>query len=85
MNVKELIEQLQQLPQDMEVMFTYNYGDYWRTDVAAPVDTVSITDVMYSEYHQMDKLAADEQERDLDDDLREHMSKLTRAVVILES
>lgn len=56
MKVSELIEQLKRHDGDAEVMFTYNYGDYWKTEVAQNVSSVSIIDVEYSDYHRMDKV-----------------------------
>lgn len=57
MQVKELIEKLQQMPDDMEVKFAYDYGDYWNTEVCGHIGEVDILEVNYSEYHRMDKLA----------------------------
>ena len=68
MNVKELIEQLRTYPNDMEVMFAYNYGDYWKTEVAAPVSGVTNNEVTYSEYHRMDKVVDYDAERELDEE-----------------
>lgn len=59
MKVKELIEQLQRMPEDMDVHIAYPYGDYWRNVVAPKVSTVRSTEVVYSGYHQTDKLADD--------------------------
>ena len=56
MQVKELIEMLQDMNQDADVHFAYNYGDHWRTEVAPKVGRVDEGAVVYSEYHRMDKL-----------------------------
>ena len=40
MTVRQLIEQLQDMPQDAPVLFTCNYGDYHRTTQALPIDSV---------------------------------------------
>lgn len=56
MNVAELIEELQQFPEDAEVHFSYNYGDHWQTTVAPKVSEVFEGVVEYSDYHSMDKL-----------------------------
>lgn len=77
MNVKDLIEQLEDMNPDAEVMFTYNYGDYWRTSVAQSVETVGEGDVEYSAYHRMDKLV-DEDHPDED-----HPDEEPRTVVLL--
>lgn len=64
MNVTQLREMLQDLEAqgkgEIEVAFSYNYGDYWRTSVAATVHTVEEATVKYSEYHSMDKVVEDD-------------------------
>ena len=57
MLVSQLIEQLQDMPQDAEVHFTYNYGDHWRTQVAPKARSVYMGSVEYSEYHRMPKVS----------------------------
>ena len=64
MLVSDLIEILQEMPQDAEVHFAYNYGDHWRTQVAPKVDSVDMGDVKYSDYHRMPKVV----EHDYDDE-----------------
>lgn len=56
MKVAELIEALQNLDQDAEVHYAYNYGDHWRTTVAPVVSEVFEGVVKYSDYHSMHKL-----------------------------
>lgn len=85
MNVKELIDRLQQMPQELEVKFAYNYGDYWKTEVAQDVGQVNVGDVTYSEYHQMDKTVDYDAELELDDEERREARSQHRACVILES
>lgn len=81
MNVQELIDQLTDMNPETEVMFQYNFGDYWRTEVAAEVKGVSNDEVVYSEYHRMHKVVSQMGDRDEDDeDERE-----TKRVVILTS
>jgi hypothetical protein len=53
MNVKELIEMLGDMPEDMEVMFTYDYGDHWGNVVAVGFDSIEMKDVAWSDYHRM--------------------------------
>ncbi len=64
MNVKELREMLQAMEAeghaDKDVLFTYNYGDHWRTQVAVKVDSCEEGTVEYSSYHQMDKVVEDD-------------------------
>ena len=56
MTVQELIEKLQQMPDDMEVKIGYDYGDYWNTSVCGYIGSVDILDVKFSDYHRMDKI-----------------------------
>ena len=84
MNVKELIEQLQSFDGDTEVKFAYNYGDYWKTEVAADVSNVSNSDVTYSEYHRMDTVVDEyRDDEDMDEEEREHFRKQCRTVCLL--
>lgn len=62
MQVKELIEMLSRFEQTAEVHYSYNYGDYWRTEVAPAVCQISDGVVEYSDYHQMDRLVTDEED-----------------------
>ena len=51
MTVSELISELSFYPDDMEVEFAYNYGDYWNTTVCKEIKDIdkavetSLTDV----------------------------------------
>jgi len=65
MKVSELIECLQEMKQDAEVHFSYNYGDHWRTKVTSSVDEVFDGYIKYSDYHRMHKLV-DEYSDDID-------------------
>jgi hypothetical protein len=60
MKVSELIEELQEMDQDLEVKFSYNYGDHWHTQVAANVEGAIMGRTKYSEYHQMHKVLEDD-------------------------
>jgi hypothetical protein len=51
MLVKELIKILEEQNEDDQVMFSYNYGDHWNTEVAEPVLDVYTEEVKWSEYH----------------------------------
>jgi len=84
MQVKELIEMLQDMDQDAEVHFSYNYGDHWRTEVAPKVDRVDEGAVVYSDYHRMDKIAEYDDEVEFDEDTGEEVKDETlRRVVVL--
>lgn len=56
MQVRDLIEQLQQMNPDAEVHFAYNYGDHWNTEVAPEVNEVIEGYVVDSAYHNMPKV-----------------------------
>ena len=64
MKVSELIDILGRYDQDVEVHFSYNYGDHWRTEVAPKVSNIDMGIVEYSEYHRMPKVV----EVDYDDE-----------------
>ena len=64
MTVKELIDELKFFPDDMEVEFAYNYGDYWRTTVCKEIKDVDKGWVEYSGYHRMDKLVEEDEDND---------------------
>lgn len=66
--VAELIEELSQFDSTLEVRFAYNAGDYWRTQVAAPIRNIDEGLVVYSSYHSMEKTVDDE--GDEGDDLK---------------
>lgn len=85
MNVQELINQLQNMDPDAEVMFQYNYGDYWRTEVAAEVKGVRMDEVVYSNYHQMHKVVEEDRYGPNDDEEDEYAEDKpdTKRVVIL--
>ena len=76
MKVAQLIEQLQDMDPNADVHFSYNYGDHWRTQVAATIDRVDEGHVEYSDYHRMDKV--------LDmDDFDDEGTELPNRVVLL--
>ena len=74
MKVSQLIDLLSRYDADSEVKFCYNYGDYWRTEVAQTIRDVFEGQVEYSDYHRMDRLVTD-----VDDD----EDSLSRNAVIL--
>ena len=71
MTVTELIKQLQILENggsgNLEVMYSYNYGDYWHTQVAERVSEPEGQAVTWSDYHSMFKAV----DRDEDDNFEE--------------
>lgn len=86
MTVSELIEELKYLESqdkgDMEVLFAYNYGDYWRTQVAEGVNEVTEQLVTYSDYHSMDKVIEADYMDDEDEEIA-HANPANRTVIIL--
>ena len=60
MKVSDLIEELKQFNDDTEVMFSYNYGDHCNTSVAQKINSVYENEVVYSDYHNMHKMANEE-------------------------
>ena len=83
MKVSELIEMLQDMNQDADVHFAYNYGDHWRTEVAPKVGRVDEGAVVYSEYHRMDKMLEDDGDCEFDDEGNERLDETLRRVVVL--
>jgi len=79
MKVLELITELECYDEDTEVHFSYTSGDYWRTQLAPKVRTVSNGTVQYATYHQGDKIVhAAEIEEDEDEEFP------VRKVVVIE-
>jgi len=66
MKVTELIECLQELAEeneDMEVRFSYDYGDHCHTAIATLVDRVDVMPVSHSDYIS-DMMLVDEDDAD---------------------
>lgn len=80
MKVSELINILGRYDQDVEVHFSYNYGDHWRTEVAPRVDSIEQGVVEYSEYHRMDKMVDDED--CYDEDTGDYKADVRKVVVL---
>lgn len=57
LTVGDLKNMLNGYDDNMPVYFQYNYGDHWRTQVAGEINDVYVSQVEYSEYHQMEKVA----------------------------
>lgn len=56
MKVSELIAELECFDEDAEVHFSFTAGDYWKTQLAPKVRSVTNGTVQYTTYHQGDKL-----------------------------
>jgi hypothetical protein len=70
--VNQLIARLQELADcgqgELDVMFSYNYGDHWRTQVAVDVNAWPETAfVEHSSYHSMDKVIDNAADADPED------------------
>lgn len=76
MTKKQLIEELSEYPDNVEVQFSCDFGDYWHTMVAAKITSVSEGQVVWSDYHRMDRYI------DPDDALEGDL-KRARKVIIL--
>lgn len=62
MTVKELLSELEDYDGETEVVFAYNYGDYWNTKVCESIRDVREEDCNYSDYHN--RYARDQGEAD---------------------
>ena len=49
---------------DVEIMFAYGYGDYWRTTVAAPLNNIAEVQVKYNDYCSMDQVVGQRMDED---------------------
>jgi hypothetical protein len=76
MKVGEMVALLEDMDPDREVLFTYNYGDHWRTTVAHGINTVEDGEVTHSDYHNMDKVV------DKDTDFDREKNKVREVVLI---
>jgi hypothetical protein len=87
MNVSQLREMLQDLETEgygeTEVKFAYNYGDHWRTQVAADVDGCAAQYVMHSAYHSMDKVVDQDDVEEEDEDGNFAPNPNAREVIVL--
>jgi len=64
MTVRDLKEMLEGYDDNTPVHISYNFGDYWRTQVAPKATDVELQMVKYSDYHSMDKIDEDGDEED---------------------
>lgn len=54
LNVQELIDSSMEIEdKKLKVVFSYNFGDHWNSEVAQPAKKVNETRVKYSDYHNM--------------------------------
>jgi hypothetical protein len=78
----ELIDLLQQYPSDMPVMFGYNYGDYWRTEVAEPIEQVDTEEVAFSAYHGKGKIVEYNYESERHEEEEEEEVSTVRVLIL---
>ncbi len=64
MKVSDLIEKLQDFDEDMEVHFSYDYGDHAHTEAAPKVKRVEELGVKHSSYIDMDRIAYEDEEEE---------------------
>lgn len=76
MRVRDLIEELENFDPESEVVFSYQYGDYWNTTVASPAEYIDEGTVTYSEYHRQDKVV------EMDDDETDSDNRIRNVVII---
>jgi hypothetical protein len=76
MRVQDLIDELENFDPNAEVVFSYSYGDYWNTTVAAPAEYIDEGTVTYSEYHRQDKVV------EMDDDEMDSDGRIRNVVII---
>jgi len=60
MKVKDLIAELENFDEESEVMFSYNYGDRRRSDVAEEIHSISEEYIEWSENLRMHRIKEDE-------------------------
>ena len=56
MTAQELIEILQDLDPETEIYVRHTAGDYWRTELASPVESGDSGHITYSSYHNQHKV-----------------------------
>jgi len=79
MKVKDLIKALQYMSPETEVHFSYTCGDYWATQVAPAVESVSFETIQHSDYHNTDRIVDEEK---LHQDEGDYNVPVRRVVVI---
>ena len=60
----QLIKLLEQFSDDMEVEFSYNFGDYSRTQVSSKIRKVREERVTYSDYSRMNRILTEDDNED---------------------
>ena len=64
MKVRDLVKRLHEFDEDMDVHFSYDYGDHARTEVAPKIRRVEELGIKYSSYHDMDRVAYEDEKED---------------------
>lgn len=73
MTVRELINELEGFPEEMEVAFMYDYGDRINTKIAKDVKHLEIRNVIYSPYHLKNKVVKIEDEDENNEEQQERL------------
>lgn len=85
LTVRDLIEELQNMPEDAKVLFVCDYGDYAHTQQALPcgeVIEVITADIYESAYSQSGLAARMDDDRDNQEDGDEDPEEQTPIVII---
>jgi hypothetical protein len=80
--VAELTDLLKQYPSDMPVMFGYTSGDYWRTEVAEPIEQIHTQEVAFSDYHGKAKIVEYNYESDSDEEEEEEAVSTVQVLLL---
>ncbi len=71
------------LPLRYLAKFAYNFGDYWRSEVANSITELDEGQVTYSQYHRMDKVVISKYDDDDSDEDDDNVNDDIKTVVIL--
>jgi hypothetical protein len=64
MNVRQLINLLEEMDPDMDVYFSYDSKDYWGSIIASEVNMVGSETLVWSEYHRTYEVPEEEFDND---------------------
>ena len=71
MTAQELIEILTDLDPETEIYVQHTSGDYWKTQLASPVEDGDLGKITHSSYHNQNKVVEDEGDYDDDTEVEE--------------
>jgi hypothetical protein len=61
LTVGALIDELKNFDRATPVVFAYDYGDHWRTEVASTIETADSEEIRWSDYHSMPVTVGDDE------------------------